>query len=63
MAIMSLNTNPQPDIGSGGHVVDSTIQTKDIVVLKTEDSANTENKEPEKTEEKKSLSLDSLDFS
>lgn len=40
MAIMSLNTNPQPDIGSGGHVVDSTIQTKDIVVLKTEDSAN-----------------------
>lgn len=40
MAIMSLNTNPQPDIGSGGHVVDPTIQTKDIVVLKTEDSAN-----------------------
>lgn len=40
MAIMSLNTNSQPDIGSGGHVVDSTIQTKDIVVLRTEDSAN-----------------------
>ena len=37
---MSLNTNSQPDIGSGGHVVDSTIQTKDIVVLRTEDSAN-----------------------
>ena len=29
---------------------------------KTDDSATTENKEPEKTEEKKSLSLDSLDF-
>lgn len=40
MAKMSLNSVPTPTTGDGGHVVDTTTQIKDVVVLKTEDSAN-----------------------
>ncbi|WP_086243100.1 hypothetical protein [Campylobacter devanensis] len=40
MAKMSLNSVPAPTIGDNGHIVDTTPQVKDVVVLKTEDSAN-----------------------
>lgn len=40
MAKMSLNNVPAPTIGDNGHIVDTTPQVKDVVVLKTEDSAN-----------------------
>ena len=40
MAKMSLNSVPAPAMGDNGHIVDTTPQVKDVVVLKTEDSAN-----------------------